>query len=141
VPNLPEEYLQWLDQLPELCYVKYKRREWDIARRERLDEVTRFNREQVPYYAQLTAYVKMWRALGHDSAEGPKKSRFSYDRLERCVVIGTDNGDPLFIDPTDEYSVWLLRHDSKSGKAERIAPSLGDWVQKAEPVIEDMGDD
>jgi hypothetical protein len=139
--NLPEEYLQWLDQLPELCYVKYKRREWAIARREQLQEVIRLNRDRVPFYAQLTAYVKMWRGLGHDSAQAPKRSRFPYDRLERCVVIGSDNGDPLFVDPGDKYSVWMLRHDSKSGFVEQIAPSLGEWVQKAKPVMEYLGDD
>ena len=139
--DLPQEYLQWLDQLPELCYVKFKRTEWGIASREQLEEIIRINRERVPYYAQLAAYVKMWRGHGHESADGPHKSRFVYDRLERCLVIGSNNGDPLFVDPNDKYSVWVLRHDSKSGKVDRIAASLSEWVQKAKPVIEEFEGD
>jgi hypothetical protein len=47
--NLPTGYLTWLDALPELCYVKFKKREWGMASREQLAEIIRFNRERVPY--------------------------------------------------------------------------------------------
>lgn len=133
-PNLPAEYFAWLDTLPELCYVKFKKQEFDVAPRVRLTETIRFNRDQVPYHAQLTAYVKMWSALGHDSANGPKRSRFPYSRLANCVTIGSDNGDPLFVDPSDGYSVWMLHHDSESGEVQPLAPSLQEWIKNAKAV-------
>jgi hypothetical protein len=139
-PDLPPEYLDWLDALPGPCYVVYRGREWDVATRARLTEVLRVNRDRVPYHAQLGAYVAMWRGNGHAAADGPGRKPFPYPRLAGGVVIGTDNGDPLFVDPGDGYSVWMLRLDSTRGKVERVAPSIRDWVDHARPSPDDLGD-
>jgi hypothetical protein len=137
---LPATYFAWLDTLPGPCYVKFKRREWDVATRDRLEESLQINREVVPYHAQLTAYAESWRRRGFDAAEGPKKSRFPYDRLDRCVTIGTDHGDPLFVDPGDNFSVWRLRLASQCGTVAAVTPSLDEWINNAKPVIEEMDD-
>jgi hypothetical protein len=76
--------------------------------------------------------------MGFDSADGPKNSRFPYDRLVACVTIGFDDGDPLFIDASDDHSIWLLHHDSESGHVQPIATSLSEWLEKAKPVQEDL---
>ncbi len=139
-PDLPPEYLDWLSTLPGACYVVYRGREWDIATRARLTEVVRINRDRVPFHAQVAAFVAMWRGHGYEAADGPGRKPFPYPRLAHGVVIGTSNGDPLFVDPGDGYSVWALRLDSARGEVERVAPSIGVWVEQARPSPDAPGE-
>jgi hypothetical protein len=138
--DLPAEYLDWLDALPGPCYVKFRGREWDVATRERLDEMLRINRDHVTFRGQLAAWAKTFQGRGHEAAVGPRRVPFPYARLCRCVTIGSYNGDPLFVDPSDGYSLWMLRIDSVCGDVERVAPSIGVWVKRAKPLVEEMPD-
>ena len=37
---------------------------------------------------------------------GEEKEKFTLARLAKAVCVGHANGDPLFLDPTDKFSVW-----------------------------------
>jgi hypothetical protein len=47
----------------------------------------------------------------YTDAEGPKKTKFSLERLAACIAIAVENADILFTDPCDGFSMWKLRPD------------------------------
>ena len=51
------------------------------------------------------------------------------ERVFEAFVIGEDNGDYLYLDPSDNYSVWIFHHDGCDVK--KVANSFDSWHQIA----------
>jgi len=48
------------------------------------------------------------------------------ERVESGFVIGSEDGDYLYLDSTDNHSVWIYYHDG--GDVLRVAESFSDLV-------------
>ena len=56
-----------------------------------------------------------------------EKQQFTLARLRKGVCVGASNGDPLFLDPSDKYSVWTYSQDTST--VERLADNFAAFVK------------
>lgn len=137
---LPPEYLKWLDGLPSDCLVTYRSGDWYPYTRDEMVEPMRLNKSQTTQSRQLEAFVEMFAAMGETAARGPKRSRFEFDRLKKCLVIGEYDSLLLFVDPHERFSVWTFEaEDEPGGVVKRVCDSLETFIAKA--VVEDSDDE
>ncbi len=106
--------------------------------------VIRINREKVPNIFQLSAYAKSLREYVGDELEDQDGEPYSVDRLSAGLAVGDNNGDVIFLDAEDSYSVWMFHHDGAD--VERLANSFHEWLEAAKPYTfddenEDDGDE
>ncbi|MFO1064077.1 MAG: hypothetical protein U0892_09455 [Pirellulales bacterium] len=55
------------------------------------------------------------------------------------LAIGDNNGDVLFLDPGDSFSIWLWHCDGAD--VERLADSFDEWLESAMPDDRSHEDD
>lgn len=130
---LPEYFLEWVDSI-EGCYcVKHSDRFWFISSRSELLEEINVDHKITPSWQQLASFAAMFHDLtGKTDTDDHDGKPFSLERLSACIVIGDDNGDPLFTDPSDGYSVWCYYHDG--GDVEILCNSLTIFIDEAEII-------
>lgn len=78
---------------------------------------------------QKVAYVRQLRALGdilRVHAPSTIKSRIDFSQLMSSVTIADNDGDFVFLDPADGFSVWLFEHDC--GRLTCFGRSLLEWL-------------
>ena len=113
-------------------------RVWDLATPEELAETSyRFTEQSaarpLPFvrctrsFADLLQNGRGLKAVpvageGAVADAGPSKKKFTLARLRKGVTIGASHGDPLFLDPTDKYSVWTYAQDTAT--VQRLADSF-----------------
>ena len=108
---LPEQYAAWHAALPLVHIVAFKKNQWQFYTLAELQAPTRVDKFKATNATQLRAFVEMYRTHGATDAEGPKKTKFSLERLAACIAIAVENADILFTDPCDGFSMWKLRPD------------------------------
>ena len=129
-PKLPAAYLAFLEQHDGDTYYLFNDIDgWRFYKVEELTEVIRVNRDKVQAIYQLTAFASSIRKHIGDETEDQDGEPYSLDRLAAGLAIGDNNGDVVFLDPADEYSVWLWHHDGDD--VERLADSFEQWLEMA----------
>jgi hypothetical protein len=58
---------------------------------------------------------------------GEAKRKFTLARLRKGVCVGVCNGDPLFLDPSDDFSAWT--YSQEHGTVEKLAGSFAAFVK------------
>lgn len=130
LPNLPTAYNAFLEQHDGEAYYLFDDIDgWRFYTIEELTEVIRVNRDKVLAIHQLTAFASSIREYIGDETEDQDGEPYSLDRLAAGLAIGDSNGDVVFLDPADEYSVWLWHHDGAD--VERLADSFEQWLEMA----------
>jgi SMI1 / KNR4 family (SUKH-1) len=130
LPNLPTAYKAFLEQHDGEAYYLFDDIDgWRFYTIEELTEVIRVNRDKVLTIHQLTAFASSIREYIGDETEDQDGEPYSLDRLAAGLAIGDSNGDVVFLDPADEYSVWLWHHDGAD--VERLADSFEQWLEMA----------
>lgn len=107
--GLPELYITWLNSLPPAHLVTFKKNQWQFYSLDELQAPIRVNRSRVTNATQLGAYVEMYRSHGASAADGPKKTKFSFERLANSISIAVENDEILFTDPSEQFSMWRLQ--------------------------------
>jgi hypothetical protein len=107
--GLPEQYTAWLSALPPSHLVAFKKNQWQFYSLDELQAPIRINRSRVTNATQLGAYVEMYQSHGAAAADGPKKTKFSFERLANSIAIAVENEEILFTDPSDQFSMWRLQ--------------------------------
>ena len=107
--GLPEQYIEWLRALPPAHLVAFKKNQWQFYSIDELQAPIRINRSRVTNATQLGAYVEMYQSHGATAADGPKKTKFSFERLANSIAIAVENEEILFTDPSDQFSMWRLQ--------------------------------
>lgn len=59
----------------------------------------------------LKLYVKCEKDFGKANWTESNNGKISLDRVESGFVIGSEYGDYLYIDPFDDFSVWIYYHE------------------------------
>jgi hypothetical protein len=137
---LPPDYLEWLDALPIEALVTYRTDVWYPYTRDQMIEPMRLDKRRTTQARQLEAFVAMFREKAESAARGPKRSRFEFDRLEKCLVIGSYDSLLLFVDPRERFSVWSFEAaDESGGVVKSVCDSLQTFIAKAK--VEDLGED
>ena len=85
---------------------------------------------QTPYHQMLTLHAEILRDTNEKDNVPLHASikKYGLDRLGQGFAIGEENSDLLFLDPTDELSLWCFYHD---GEIQRVSDSFGKWFAKA----------
>jgi hypothetical protein len=90
----------------------------------------------LPFVRCTRAFAELLKAGTGDSAGvkavpivGEKKKKFTLARLRKGVCVGASNGDPLFLDPSDKYSVWTYSQDTAT--VQRLAKDFAAFVKAA----------
>ena len=71
--------------------------------------------------------LKASRNLKSVPVVGGGKKKFTLARLRKGVCVGVCNGDPLFLDPADDYSVWTFSQENAT--VEKLAGSFAAFVK------------
>ena len=114
-------------------------RVWTLATPEDLAETSYSLTESamakpLPFVRCTRAFAELLKA-GRDGQPGVKavkivgeaRKRFTLARLRKGVCVGAANGDPLFLDPSNKYSVWTYSQDTST--VERLADSFEKFVK------------
>jgi len=140
LPEIPADYKKFLESHDgETEYLFGETDGWRFYSADELMEVIRVDREEVKNIFKLTAYAQSARKFYGDETEDQDGEPYSFDRLAKGLAIGDNNGDVVFLDPNDAYSVWIWHHDG--GDVERLADSFNAWLESAEPVESDSAED
>ena len=140
LPKLPADYEKFLKTHDgETEYVFDDIDGWRFFTMEELTEVIRIDRAKVMNIEQLKAYAKVVEEQIGEETEDQDGEPYALDRLAAGLAIGDNNGDVLFLDPTDSYAVWLFHHDGAD--VERLANSFKEWLEMAERDEFDVDED
>lgn len=132
--ELPESYKNLLSGIEDYCYVDYNefKKEfpddsgvsWFFWSEKRLDEIAVID--------GATADRKAWEVLKSYSEIKKSKSAAQgtfLNHVNSLVSIAEDNGDILYMDAMDNFSVWIYMHDS--GESKRLEDSFDAWIANA----------
>ncbi len=134
--ELPNFYLKFLKENPngdEIEFNDYKDefpdkegRYWEImGEKELLEEWEMFGVGKAQNYECLKLYVKNQREFGGGFTSS-NVGKIDLDRVELGFVIGSENGDYLYLDSSDNFSVWVYYHDG--GDVRKIANSFEKFI-------------
>ncbi len=130
---LPDFYYRWLEKTKSAYCVKYAERLWFISTLEELEEEITIDKNALPSWQQLKAYSDLYKQINQLNATCDQDGNdFDLSRLNDCIAIGDDNGEPLFCDPSDSYSVWCYYPDG--GDVKLLSTSLDDFISEAEII-------
>lgn len=134
--ELPTDYLQFLEQNPnggEIVFNEYKDedpdfegRDWNIMGEKELLETWEMNGVgKSANFECLKLYVKVQKEYGQGESTSSNVGKIDLNRVESGFVIGDENGDYLYLDSSDNFSVWIYYHDG--GDVLRIANSFKEF--------------
>jgi hypothetical protein len=125
--GLPLSYKNLLSGIDDYCYINYNEFKnefpdddgvsWFFWDEKRLNEPTVIDGalETRRAWEILRSYQEI-------------KNTFS-DHINSLVSIAEDNGDILYLDARDNFSVWIYMHDS--GESKRLEDSFDAWIANA----------
>lgn len=126
--SLPLSYKNLLSGIGDYCYINYNefRDEfpddsgvsWFFWSEERLNEPTIID--------GATKTRRSWEILrSYNEIKAVAQETFS-DHINFLVAVAEDNGDILYLDARDNFSVWIYMHDS--GESKRLEDSFDAWM-------------
>lgn len=132
LPKLPAAYKKFLKTHDgETEYIFDDVDGWRFFTTEELTEIIRVDRQKVMNIHQLQAFAKSVQDYVGEETEDQDGEPYALERLAAGFAIGDNNGDVIFLDPEDSYSVWLFHHDGAD--VERLADSFQEWLEMAVP--------
>jgi len=131
LPELPTEYRTFLESHTGKQPYEFEGVDWWLATSDKLLENVNIDGNEYPYIQQLRGYASTIAELfGGDATTDDDGNDFTFARLEAGLAFATGNGDVLFLDPSDGFSVWCFHHDG--GDVENHAASFGDWISNVQ---------
>jgi hypothetical protein len=135
--QLPEDYLNFLRENPngdEVAFNEYKDeypdfegRHWNIMGQAELLQSWEMNGVgKAMNFECLKLYIKVQKEYSQGDSTTSNVGMIKLNRVESGFVIGDENGDYLFMDPMDNYSIWIYFHDG--GDVLRISNSFKEFI-------------
>jgi hypothetical protein len=134
--KLPAPYERFLkSKTAKLEVVTADGRLWRLATPDELAETSYSFTETaaakpVPFVRCTRAFADLLKAgqnLKGVPIVGEKKKKFTLARLRKGICVGASDGDPVFLDPSDEHSVWTYSQDQMT--VARVAPSFAKFIK------------
>ena len=137
--TLPEDYLKFLQNNPdgtEMCFDEYDDpdedydgRDWDLMGIEELKKSWKMNGVgEAENYNCLSLYVKCFQEFSGVNVIESNVGSLPVKRVVNGFVIGSENGDYLYLDPEDGFSVWIYYHDGSD--VLKVSKSFTQWLEK-----------
>ncbi len=135
--QLPQEYIHFLKENPagdEITFSEYKDdpedegRYWNLMGEEELLKTWEMKGVgTAANFECLKLYVQLQKEFGQDKWAFTDNGKVELSRVESGFVIGEENGDYLYLDASDNFSVWIYHHDG--GDVKKIADSFADFIK------------
>ena len=125
---LPTIYKQYIESIETHKLVAFKgaseTRDWYLyGATELANEVEVFGAGKQPFYRCLGLFLKLYfEFIGKKKMIDSPSGYIEPDRVHGGFVIGEDNGDYLYLDPEENFSVWVYYHDGSDIK--RLSPDF-----------------
>jgi hypothetical protein len=137
---LPQEYLKLLSSLheaDEYCFNEYPEDDPDFEGRcwcflnedDLIEEIDMRDVGKSAAHKQLELYIKCFSEFNDSQFLTSSDGQISIERVQNGFVVAEDNGDLLYLDPRDDFSVWIFHHDGSD--VMKVAHSIGDWQSRA----------
>ena len=138
--QLPKRYVELLSGLGndnEYCFndapeelPEFEGRWWSFVEEEQLSDPVEILRVgTAPVHRQLELFMRMFREFScADAVESPEGG-IAIERVSDGFVIAQENTDLLYLDPQDNFSVWVFYNDGYDVK--KVAPSIEAWLDCA----------
>lgn len=140
LPTLPDAYEHFLlGHDGTVSYIFDDCDGWTLDTKEDLLTTVQIDRRETASIFQLQSITETLREVGADEVEDQDEEPYSLERLAAGLAIGTNNGDVMFLDPSDGYSVWVYYHDGSD--VERLADDFPSWLAEAEMDEDDLDDE
>ncbi|MCE7993190.1 MAG: SMI1/KNR4 family protein [Roseivirga sp.] len=134
---LPSDYLNFLKENPEGAEISFNEypeedpddegRYWDIMGESELLESWEMSGVGIAMnFESLKLYVQVQREFAFDDSTTSNVGNIELSRVAESFVIGSENGDYLYLDPSDNFSVWVYYHDG--GDVLRLADSFSSFI-------------
>ena len=138
--NLPQGYLNLLSSLNEADEYffnedsedtsDFEGRCWCFLNEDGLtEEIDMKGVGQSFAHKQRELYIKCFSEFSNDQYVTSPKGRISLERVINGFVIAEDNGDLLYLDQLDDFSVWIFHHDGCD--VMKVADSIENWLSRA----------
>lgn len=131
LPPLPDDYRTFLASHDGEQSYEFDDIDWWLATERELAEGVNIDGNDYAYIHQLQGFSKtLAEFTDGDATTDEEGNAFPLSRLAAGLAIGTGDGDVLFLDPADNYSVWCFHHDG--GDVEKLAASFAEWLAEAQ---------
>ena len=106
----------------------FEGRPWRICNLENLQEEIRVRGAgKEPFYHCLGLFISLHFEFTGQRKVKSNKGNLDRKRVEEGFVFGEDNGDYLYLDKADNYSVWIFYHDGCDVK--KVASDFESWMK------------
>lgn len=130
LPSLPDDYIRFLGTHDGTTSFNFDgRNSWWLFTKDDLVKEIRVDRRKTVTISQLRSFSESLKDLGADSLEDQDGNPYALERLSDGLAIGSNNGDVMFLDPSDRFSVWVYYLDGSD--VERLADSFSGWLAGA----------
>lgn len=129
--NLPPGYKNLLNGIDDYCYINYNEFKdefpdddgvsWFFWSEKRLNEPTVID--------GATETRSAWEILRSYHEIKPMAPETFSDHINSLIAVAEDNGDLLYLDALDNFSVWIYMHDF--GESKRLEDSFDAWMANA----------
>jgi len=130
--TLPESYVQFIREQDGETSRQHGGREWRLKSASQLNETVKVGGAgNKPFHSCVQLFIKLHLeftgANSVQSTTGPIES----DRVFGGFAFADDNANYLYLDPFDDFSVWLFHHDGAD--VELVARTFTDWLEQSRP--------
>jgi hypothetical protein len=130
--TLPDDYVEFLLKHHGRDRLEFDDCAWSMLTAAQLFEPRNVNGEEYPAIGMLKGYVAgMPEDFFPDGETTDAKNKpYPLDRLAAGLTIAeSEDGDVLYLDPSDGNSTWIYRHDG--GDVEKVGKTFKAWKRKA----------
>ena len=128
--KLPDAYINYLKDKMPYDEIDFNGKCWFMLEKDELLETCEMLQVgTAANYERLKLSVKILRDCGSVDTTS-NVGKIDLERVAQGFVIGRDNGDDLYLDASDNFSVWIFYHDG--GDVLRIADSFQEFIENAE---------
>ena len=122
---LPSYYTEWLSSIDTAEVVCYRGNEFYLFPESELTDEVTIDKNTVNTFNQLYSFIKT-------QLEVSGCSPLTIEQCSSCITIGTDNGNPVFIDLTRDSELFCYYLDG--GYVEAKGGNLLSLIMEAEIV-------
>jgi len=138
--TLPDDYLELLSNIDageDYCFNEYPDEDPDFEGRcwEFLGEgllvenIEMSGVGNVPAHKQIELYLKCYQEFTSSNMVSSSNGNIPLERVSNGFVVAEENGDLLYLDPQDDFSVWIFHHDGSD--VMKVSNTISDWLARA----------
>ncbi len=133
---LPKSYLDYLSLEDTLELIvdehdnvdKYENRPWNLMSQSVLIETMEMRDVgSAKNFECLKLYVKLFIEFSNSDSIDSNVGDIQKSRIENSFVFAEENGDYLYFDPEDGYSIWIYYHDG--GDVKKVSNSFQELLK------------